>query len=201
MIKVAIVGAHGVGKSFLREMLFNEARIRHPDRHVEEVKEVVRRCPFPVNEESSVCSSYWIVTEQINRELEAEARGCDILICDRMPVDPILYLLSSNLEQEVLDSQEDYGFFDLQDFAYSWSYTYDYIIYVKPHKTYPIEPDGFRMTNKKFQLRVDDEFESHFYESTPDIKRKLIRLNADEIRKWTETSFSKFSKLCDKMFK
>jgi hypothetical protein len=201
MIKITIVGAHGVGKSFLRDALFKEARNRDPEMHMEEIREVVRKCPFPVNEESSVNSSFWIVTEQINRELDAEARGCELLICDRMPVDPIIYLMSMDVEDKDLEEQGDYSFFDLQDFAYSWAYTYDHIIYVKPHKTFPIEHDGFRMTKKPFQLRVDEEFESYFYESTPDIKKKVIRLSADEIRRWSIPRDAKFSKLCDRVFK
>jgi len=199
MIKIAIVGTHGVGKSFLREALYREACNRNPEVYVEQVKEVVRSCPFPVNEKTSLDSSFWIVARQIEMEMDAKSRQCELLICDRTPMDPIIYLMRSEVQEERA-FRDMPGFFDLKWFSASWIPSYDHIIYVRPHKTYPIEPDGFRMTEKKKQLEIDEEFLEFFDNYGSDYAKDLVILNASDIRKWRIPSEKEFQKLCDRVF-
>ncbi len=67
--KIAFIGSHGVGKTTLCYGL--AARLKARDVAVEVVHEVARRCPLPINEETSVAAQSWILHTQIAEELVA----------------------------------------------------------------------------------------------------------------------------------
>ena len=93
-MKIAVIGTHGVGKTTLVHMLATYA-IRNAKK-VSIIEEVVRDCPFPINDKSTIDWAYWLVTEQISRELSSEARKQDLIVCDRSAIDPVMYLNSHN---------------------------------------------------------------------------------------------------------
>jgi nicotinamide riboside kinase len=146
-VKIAVIGTHGVGKTTLVHII--AAHLLKQGKSTCVVDEVVRDCPFPINERSTVDGGYWIVTEQISRELTAEAKKYEFIVCDRSAIDPVMYLNAHDFKQH---------YCDLKDFAMKWMQTYDLIIYVKPMDNSKIMGDGFRDTNKRFQEKVDDEF-------------------------------------------
>ena len=88
--KVAFIGSHGVGKTTLCYGL--AARLKRRDVGVEVVHEVARRCPLPINEETSVAAQSWILHTQIAEELVAQARY-PVVVCDRSVLDNYVYLL------------------------------------------------------------------------------------------------------------
>lgn len=51
-VKLAFIGSHGVGKTTLCYEL--AARLKRQDRNVELVMEVARRCPLPINRETTL---------------------------------------------------------------------------------------------------------------------------------------------------
>ena len=50
-MKIAFIGSHGVGKTTLCYDL--AARLKRQDRAVDLVKEVARRCPLPINRDTT----------------------------------------------------------------------------------------------------------------------------------------------------
>lgn len=148
-MKIAILGTHGVGKTTLSSQLFTYC-IRN-GKNTRLIHEVVRDCPFGLHEKQSVDTVSWIVAKQIGYELDAKARGADVIICDRSAVDPVMYLYA-----QVGVKVDEYAQ-NLSDLAHSWLNTYDVLIYVRPSDSQIID-DGFRSTDVSLQKAVDCEF-------------------------------------------
>jgi GTPase SAR1 family protein len=89
-VKIAFIGSHGVGKTTLCYDL--ASRLKRQDRAVDLVKEVARRCPLPINRETTLQAQAWILHTQIADELAAVAQN-DIVICDRSVLDNYAYLV------------------------------------------------------------------------------------------------------------
>jgi nicotinamide riboside kinase len=138
--KIAFIGSHGVGKTTLCYGL--AARLKTRDVSVEVVHEVARRCPLPINEETSVAAQSWILHTQIAEELVARSRY-PAVICDRSVLDNYVYLLLSAGRQEGLDA-----------LVQSWTLSYDLLVHV-PVIEQP-SPDGIRSANPAFQLAVEE---------------------------------------------
>ncbi len=138
-LKVAFIGSHGVGKTTLCYGL--AARLKARDVPVDVVHEVARRCPLPINEETSVAAQSWILHTQIAEELVASSRY-PVVITDRSVLDNYVYLLIAAGRQDGLEPL--LGF---------WMTTYDLLVHV-PILDEP-SPDGVRATNPSFQAEVD----------------------------------------------
>nr|MDP9179153.1 AAA family ATPase [Gemmatimonadota bacterium] len=83
-LKVAFVGSHGVGKTTLCFDLASQ--LKRLDLGVDLVKEVARRCPLPINEETTPDAQAWILHTQIAEELAA-ATLYEVVVCDRSVLD------------------------------------------------------------------------------------------------------------------
>jgi len=139
-LKLGFIGTHGVGKTTLCYGL--AARLKAQDVVLDIVHEVARRCPLPINEDTSLAAQSWILHTQIADELVAAARH-RVVLCDRSVLDNYVYLLLSGGPQPSLEA-----------LVSGWLGTYDKLIYV------PIveEPkhDGLRSTDLAFQRAVND---------------------------------------------
>ena len=142
-MKIAFIGTHGVGKTTLCYGL--AARLKRRDISLEVVHEVARRCPLPINEETSVDAQSWILHTQIAEELAAAARY-PVVICDRSILDNYVYLLIAAGTQKRLERMLD-----------SWMKTYDLLVTV-PVVEQP-SADGVRATDPSFQLAVAERLE------------------------------------------
>src|SRR3954453_16742232 len=89
-LKIAFIGSHGVGKTTLCYGL--AARLKRRDGGVEVVHEVARRCPLPINQETSIAAQSWILHSQIAEELVAQARY-PVVIWDRRAPATYAYVL------------------------------------------------------------------------------------------------------------
>ncbi len=138
-LKIAFIGSHGVGKTTLCYGL--AARLKARDVAVDVVHEVARRCPLPINEETSVAAQSWILHTQIAEELVAETRY-PVVICDRSVLDNYVYLLLAAGRQEGLEPILDF-----------WMRSYGLLIHI-PILDLP-SPDGVRATDPRFQRAVD----------------------------------------------
>lgn len=138
--KLAFIGSHGVGKTTLCYGL--GARLKARDLSVEVVHEVARRCPLPINEDTSVAAQSWILHTQIAEELNAQSRY-GVILCDRSVLDNYVYLLLASGRQAGLEPLVDY-----------WMGTYDLLFHV-PILELP-RPDGIRATDPTFQRAVDE---------------------------------------------
>ena len=138
-LKIAFVGTHGVGKTTLCFDL--AAQLKRLDLGVELVKEVARRCPLPINEQTTPAAQAWILHTQIAEELEAAA-SYEVVICDRSVLDNYAYLVARAGRQAELDPMVG-----------SWIRTYEALFKV-PVLDLP-SYDGTRAVSPTFQLEID----------------------------------------------
>lgn len=138
--KLAFVGSHGVGKTTLCYGL--AARLKARDLNLEMVREVARRCPLPINQETTLAAQSWILHTQIAEELAAESTY-DVVLCDRSVLDNYVYLLLAAGPQEALDGLVEH-----------WMRSYDLLLHV-PIVAAP-SADGLRATDPAFQLAVEE---------------------------------------------
>lgn len=140
-MKVAFIGSHGVGKTTLAYGL--AMRLKQLGANVGFLEEVARRCPLPINEETSLEAQTWILMETIRREIELEHIYTEV-ICDRSVLDNYCYLEFGLGRRQAL--------FDLVRY---WAGTYDLLIKV-PIRADMLREDGTRSTDLAFQKAVDD---------------------------------------------
>jgi nicotinamide riboside kinase len=138
--KVAFIGSHGVGKTTLCYGL--AARLKARDVSLDLVHEVARRCPLPINQETSVAAQSWILHTQVAEELVASSRY-PVVICDRSVLDNYVYLLLAAGRQEALEP-----------LLGKWLPSYDLLVHI-PIVDQP-SADGIRATDPSFQSAVDD---------------------------------------------
>ena len=164
--KIAFIGSHGVGKTTLAFGL--AARLKARDVSLEVVHEVARRCPLPINEETSVAAQSWILHTQVAEELVAAARY-PVVLCDRSVLDNYVYLLLAAGDRE-----------PLQSVVGVWMQSYHLLVHV------PIVgrllPDGIRAADPAFQQLVEERLDR-------EIERRglePLRLQADAREGWLD---------------
>lgn len=172
--KVAFIGSHGVGKTTLCYGL--AARLKARDLAVEVVHEVARRCPLPINEETSLSAQSWILHSQIAEELVAQTRY-PVVICDRSVLDNYVYLLLAAGPQLGLE-----GLVDL------WMESYNLLIAV-PIVEAP-SPDGIRSSSPTFQRAVEERLERELSRRSLttlrlDPNHRTLWLDSVEAKIWT----------------
>src|SRR5687768_6033014 len=138
-IKIAFVGTHGVGKTTLCFDLATQ--LKRLDLGVDIVKEVARRCPLPINEETTPDAQAWILHTQIAEELEAAATY-EVVICDRSVLDNYAYLVARVGRRA-----------DLDPLVAGWIKGYDALFKV-PVLGAP-SFDGTRAVSRAFQMEID----------------------------------------------
>jgi len=138
-IKIAFVGTHGVGKTTLCFDLASQ--LKRLDLGVDIVKEVARRCPLPINEDTTPDAQAWILHTQIAEELEAAATY-EVVICDRSVLDNYAYLVARVGRRP-----------DLDPLVGSWIKGYDALFKV-PVLGAP-SFDGTRAVSRAFQMEID----------------------------------------------
>jgi nicotinamide riboside kinase len=138
-MKVALIGSHGVGKTTLCYEL--AARLKRRNADVEVVREVARRCPLPINQETTVASQEWILHTQIAWEIEATALH-DVVLCDRSVLDNYCYMVHAVGSQPMWERLLDH-----------WLATYDLLVQVPLWSRPPF--DGVRAIDPEFQRQVE----------------------------------------------
>jgi len=164
--KIAFIGTHGVGKTTLAFGL--AARLKARDVSLDVVHEVARRCPLPINEETSVAAQSWILHTQVAEELVAAARY-PVVLCDRSVLDNYVYLLLAAGPRAPLEAIVE-----------SWLDTYQLLVHV------PIVGrllhDGIRAADPAFQQLVEERLDR-------EIERRglhPLRLGADARDGWLD---------------
>jgi nicotinamide riboside kinase len=138
-LKLAFVGSHGVGKTTLCFDLASQ--LKRLDFGVELVKEVARRCPLPINEETTLDAQAWILHTQIAEEMAAAATY-EVVVCDRSVLDNYAYLVARVGRRPELDP-----------LVGSWIRSYD-ALYKVPVLEAP-SFDGTRAVSRNFQMEID----------------------------------------------
>lgn len=141
--KVAFIGSHGVGKTTLCYGL--AAQLKALDISLDVVGEVARRCPLPINQDTTLAAQSWILHTQIAEETVASARY-DMVICDRSVLDNFVYLLIAAGTKH-----------PLEHLVTGWMRTYDLLVRV-PILDNP-RADGLRSTDPIFQRAVEERLD------------------------------------------
>lgn len=136
--KVAFIGTHGVGKTTLTFDL--ATRLKRRDYRVELVREVARKCPLPLNRETTVAAQAWILHRQMALEIEL-AIGHEILICDRSALDNYAYLVEAQGRLEPYDTMVRH-----------WMPSYTLLAWVPPLERPSY--DGVRDLDPGYQERI-----------------------------------------------
>jgi thymidylate kinase len=157
-LKIAFIGSHGVGKTTLCYDL--AARLKRQDRSVDLVKEVARRCPLPINRDTTLSAQAWILHTQIADEIAAAAQN-EVVICDRSVLDNYAYLVNQAGRLPAYDA-----------LVRAWVASYDALF-----KVPIVDPptfDGQRDVSQTFQRDIDgvidrlareQEVTSHYLEA------------------------------------
>ena len=161
--KLAFIGTHGVGKTTLCYGL--AARLKARDISLDIVGEVARRCPLPINRDTTEEAQAWILHSQIAAEILAASRH-DMVICDRSVLDNFVYLLLASGHTSPLDDLVSY-----------WTSTYDLLIHVPIIED--LRPDGLRSTDPGFQYLVEERLRREIEERDLEILA-LDDLNREE---------------------
>jgi nicotinamide riboside kinase len=138
-LKIAFVGTHGVGKTTLCFDL--AAQLKRLDLAVDLVKEVARRCPLPINEETTLDAQAWILHTQVAEEIAAMAMY-EVVVCDRSVLDNYAYLVARVGRKPELDT-----------LVREWIKGYDALFKV-PVIAAPTF-DGKRAVSPTFQVEID----------------------------------------------
>ncbi len=143
------MGSHFVGKTTVVENLVST--LREKGHSVEHIPEIVRYCPFPINEETTFHAQFWILLEQIRREMELHKTDT-ILVTDRTVLDNFAYMYRRWKQGVVSDEQMETA----KNLVRHWVKSYDHIFLLEPFEAPEIESDEFRSTDKQFRNEMHD---------------------------------------------
>lgn len=163
-MKIAFIGTHGVGKTTLCYEL--AASLKRLDVSVDLVKEVARRCPLPINRETTALAQRWILHTQIADEIQLEPLY-DVIVCDRAVLDNYAYLVNASGRQP-----------DLEPLIRTWMGSYQLLI--KVPIVAPPRFDGTRDVSVTFQQSVDRQLDTLLEEFGLD----TLRLPSDDRSDW-----------------
>lgn len=146
MIKIAIGGIHGTGKS----TLINKTKelIESLGKSVYVVKEVARIWPLELG---TIESQRWIWEAHINEEIKGYKSEYDITLCDRTLLDNLLYY------KYLLGDKPDSVFSALMDCTINWMNTYDYISVLDINPEFIVD-DGFRIVDMNKTIEINKLF-------------------------------------------
>lgn len=137
-MKIAIVGAHGVGKTTLAKALAKELQLKIiPDTAAEAFHK-----GFIVNENTPIENQFWILC----KALEYERDALEDFIADKALYDNIIYSRNIFDDSHVLRIIEDIVLKNA---------SYDLLLYIPIE--IPLEDDG-RSMNIAFQKKIDNEY-------------------------------------------
>jgi nicotinamide riboside kinase len=163
-LKIAFVGTHGVGKTTLCFDL--AAYLKRLDLAVDIVKEVARRCPLPINEDTTLDAQSWILHTQIAEEIAALSMY-EVVVCDRSVLDNYAYLIARVGRRPELDP-----------LIIDWVRGYDALFKV-PVVGAPTF-DGKRAVSRSFQLEIDATID----QLVTDFDVPVVRLDPDDRDGW-----------------
>jgi GTPase SAR1 family protein len=166
VLKIAFVGTHGVGKTTLCYEL--AAWMKRREARVDMVREVARRCPLPINRDTTLDAQSWILHTQIAEEI-ALASQQDVVICDRSVLDNYAYLVHRLGPVPTLD-----------ELVARWMKTYTHLFKVPIVDTPSF--DGVRDTSRTFQESIDSEVEGLLAR----FEIPVHRLRPEERGRWIE---------------
>lgn len=153
MIKVAISGTHGTGKTALQAGIV--WKLKSLRKKVAQVKETAGECPH-LNGGSgdSFKAQLWILSKQLELEAMAVSKLPDFVVCDRATWDTKVYSEYAFGESKM--SKKEY--WEIVRMCRAWYQSYDLILLTEDDGS-PVEDDGVRNTkDEKFRSGVAEIF-------------------------------------------
>jgi nicotinamide riboside kinase len=150
MIKIAISGPHGCGKT----TLINEMKdfFKSFNKAVYIIEEVARSYSYSSLE--TIESQRWIWENHIKEEIKTREANYDIILCDRCLLDNLIYYKYLLNQQEI---NIDPVFASFWNSTKIWMNTYDYIS-VLPMNPEFIVDDGFRIIDMNKTIEINKLF-------------------------------------------
>lgn len=146
-MKIAIIGTHSTGKTTLCKLLLAELQMRGYKAKL--LPEFARKCPFPINEETTLEAQAWIQEEQIKQEALLHKEK-EIMICDRASIDNLAYMQAAAKGSDILP-------FTNTAIAHAGSYAH---LFKTSCLNLAAKEDGIRTTDGAFRSKIDEEISS-----------------------------------------
>jgi nicotinamide riboside kinase len=171
-MKIAFIGTHATGKTTLSYQLVGY--LKEKGFNVGHVHEIVRDCPFPVNEATNLIAQRWVIFNQItNEDMAMLKHNSEHLVCDRSVLDNYAYLCNALKKDHQI----------LKSLALDHMATYDLLFLVPINNEY-LKNDGFRSVDKEFQTAIDRIIRSLLEENSDFFKKNNVALS--EVRSFEE---------------
>jgi nicotinamide riboside kinase len=166
-MKIAFIGAHGVGKTTLCYDL--ASLLKRRGANVDVVKEVARLSPLPINRKTSLEAQTWILTTQVAEEIRS-ASAAPIVVCDRSVLDNYAYMVLACGRQRPVERFVDW-----------WMKSYD-LLFKVPLAGEAAAADGIRDTDEFFIRSIDQLVDTLLQEKK--IRHELLPAGGRE--KWID---------------
>jgi len=163
--KIAFIGSHSVRKTNAVHSF--AGAVGRSGRSVEVGREVVRFNPLGMNEGATPEAQLWVLTAQIQQELELRSRA-EVLVTDRALVDNFAYYL------RVTGGEDP---FDVEPLVRRWCTTYDLFVRLLPDVA--LLADGVRSTNDAFRDEIEQILDRILPVYVP--RDRLVTLPASEV--------------------
>jgi hypothetical protein len=149
MIKICIIGSHGLGKSTSVLKCAHELKKLYHTKSIGVINENVKEVTRLTKELNNSNFQKLGILDYVKKELESEGLY-DILVSDRTAFDILVYGLYFNVEIPT----------EYQELAMSNLNTFTKVIFLRPDNyEQAIIDDGFRFTNIEERNEIDREFE------------------------------------------
>lgn len=139
-MKIGVTGSHGVGKTTLSKLIAGRERYKL----LPETPRQALQLGFEINENTPIETEFWI----FGKQLEMEKIAHDNYIADKCFIDLLAYA------RHIFSNKPDF-IRVLYEITKKAVKNYDVVIYL-PAGEFPIEDDGIRSTDLKFQLAIDE---------------------------------------------
>ncbi len=172
MKKIAIMGVHSAGKTSLAYIL--AAHFKMQGLNVKLIHESVREnCPFPINADANMGTCLWNFHTQFLNELEAEAQGYELAICDRSVMDTFVYFHAVNPTNPITRAAISQ--------ASEWLSSYDVLICLEPGNNVELHDDGFRSVDREYQQLINNGFKNTLREHNEKIEGRILYATSDDV--------------------
>jgi nicotinamide riboside kinase len=172
MKKIGILGVHSAGKTTLTYIL--SAHYKMKAVNVKLIHESVREnCPFPINADANRGTCLWNFHTQFLNELEAEAQGYELAICDRTVLDTFVYFHAVNPENSITRAAVQQ--------ASKWLKTYDVLICLEPVEHVELTDDGIRATDREYQAFIKEGFRNALDKYGQHVRDKTLFATSEDV--------------------
>lgn len=179
-MKIAIVGAHGSGKSTIISSVYSQ--LKKNNSRVFVAPEVARSSLFLAANEKTPKMQMDLFGRQISSEM-TNSRNCDLLLCDRSVFDILMYtrLFFEDNKEAIMYSKS------MSLFCKDYASTYDHVFLTSKHYSPNSVKDDIRPEDENLQKEADEKLKYILDEFS--VKYTTLTANPEEsIINWINTN-------------